>query len=477
MARVVVIGAGIAGLTSALFLARDGHQVLICERDPGPPEGGLEALWSEWRRPSVPHGRLGHGFLPGFSAELRRRAPDVLEEIARSRVTTVDLMARAPEGSSEPEDVELFDVLCRRPVLEGIIRRSAEREPGVTVRSECVVSGLVAEPGSPPAVTGVHLADGEVIAADVVVIAGGRRLPLAKWLEAIGAGAPSEASEGCGQLWYTRYNRLELPDHEADALASSIDVIDDLGFMFYSFLAADAGTFCYELGIPVSDRSLRPVHEQSVFMAVIDLMPEAGEWLRDGRSTPVGDMCAMGQERNLVRVFPREGAPLALGMHVIGDARGRTNSLYAWGASLAIQQAGALTDALREHPGDPAAQAWALEAAVADEVDGRCRASRFSDRAWLRRLGLEQPEDGDPDMRLIHEVLEPAAKLDRQVYRGLARWTMCLRSTRSLLDDADLTARARAALAERRPPDKEPRETPGRDDVLAAIHAVPAGSA
>jgi hypothetical protein len=136
-----------------------------------------------------------------------------------------------------------------------------------------------------------------------------------------------------------------------------------------------------------------------------------------------------------------------------------------------------MADVLREHPDDPVAQAHTLEAAVADEVEGRYRASRFSDRAWLRRLGLDQPEDDDADMRLINEVLKPAAKLDRQVYRGLERWNMCLRSTRSLLEDTELAAQARAALAERRPPEKERRATPGRDDVLAAIHAVAAATA
>jgi 2-polyprenyl-6-methoxyphenol hydroxylase-like FAD-dependent oxidoreductase len=257
VASVVVVGAGIAGLTSALFLARDGHDVVVCERDPAPPASGTEALWSEWPRPNVPHGRLGHGFLPGFCAELGRRAPDVVDQIMRSRVPMVDVMASAPEGPREAGDGDMLIAMCRRPVLEGIIRRVVDREPGVTVRSECVVARLVALQGSPPAVRGVHLVDGGVIGADVVVIAGGRRLPLAKWYEAIGANAPSEASEGCGQLWYTRYNRLELPDPEADALVGSIDVIDDLGFMFYSFLAADGGTFCYELGIPTWRSSRR----------------------------------------------------------------------------------------------------------------------------------------------------------------------------------------------------------------------------
>ncbi len=474
MARIAVVGAGIGGLTSALFLARDGHAVTVCEQDLAPPAGGIDELWSDWPRPGVPHGRLGHGFLPGFCSELGRRAPDVLDEIFRSGVPTIDAMAGAPEGAAEPDDGEVVIAMARRPVLEGILRRAVEAEPGVTVRSGCVLAGLAAEPGRPPRVTGVHTADGELLPADVVVMAGGRRLPLAKWLRAIGAEPPEEVSEGCGQLWYTRYNRLALRDGEDHHTATAIDVIADLGYMFYSFLAADRATFCYELGIPVSDRALRAVHEQATFLRVIDLMPEAREWLDADRSTPIGDLCPMGEERNLLRIFPRDGAPLALGVHVVGDARGRTNSLYAWGATMAIQQTGALADAIRDHPDDPAAQAAALELSAADELESRYRASLFSDRRWLRALGLEQPEADDPEMALIHDVLEPASKLDRTVYRGLTRWQLGLATTRSLLADADLIATAREVLAPGRPPEKEPRDAPDRDAVLAAIGAVSA---
>ena len=469
MARIVVAGAGMAGLTSAVFLARDGHEVIVCDRDPAPPADGLEPLWSQWSRPNVPHGRLGHGFLSGFRAELERRAPDVLEQVMRSGVPMINALRAAPDGSSEPGDEEMVIALCRRPVLEGVIRRLVEREPGVTVRCGCVLAGLVAAPGRPPTVTGVHTADGEVLAADMVVLAGGRRLPLAKWLQAIGAEAPGEVSEGCGQLWYTRYNG-PAPGAEVEHRCNV--VIEDLGFIFYSFGGADNGTFCYELGIPVSDRTLRPVHALPAFMAVIDLMPEAEEWLNDGRTVPIGDLCPMGEERNLLRIFPRGGAPLAIGLHVIGDARARTNSLYAWGVTMAIQQAGALADAVRNQPGDPAGQAWALEEAVADEIEGRFRSSRFADRAWLTRLGVEQPDDDDPDMRLIHELLEPAGELDRQVERGLRRWEMCLRSTRSLLEDGDLAARARAVLAGGQTTGREPRLAPDRDTVLAAIQSA-----
>ncbi len=37
MAKIVVLGAGLNGLCTALLLARDGHTVTVFERDPAPP--------------------------------------------------------------------------------------------------------------------------------------------------------------------------------------------------------------------------------------------------------------------------------------------------------------------------------------------------------------------------------------------------------------------------------------------------------
>jgi phytoene dehydrogenase-like protein len=37
MATILVLGAGMNGLTTAMLLARDGHDVTVLERDPAPP--------------------------------------------------------------------------------------------------------------------------------------------------------------------------------------------------------------------------------------------------------------------------------------------------------------------------------------------------------------------------------------------------------------------------------------------------------
>jgi 2-polyprenyl-6-methoxyphenol hydroxylase-like FAD-dependent oxidoreductase len=49
MPRIVVLGAGVCGLTAALLLARDGHDVTVLERDPGPVPAKLEEAWRRLR--------------------------------------------------------------------------------------------------------------------------------------------------------------------------------------------------------------------------------------------------------------------------------------------------------------------------------------------------------------------------------------------------------------------------------------------
>jgi phytoene dehydrogenase-like protein len=46
MAEILVLGAGLTGLTTAMLLARDGHDVTVLERDPADPPTGAEATCS-----------------------------------------------------------------------------------------------------------------------------------------------------------------------------------------------------------------------------------------------------------------------------------------------------------------------------------------------------------------------------------------------------------------------------------------------
>jgi hypothetical protein len=168
----------------------------------------------------------------------------------------------------------------------------------------------------------------------------------------------------------------------------------------------------------------------------------------------------MGQERDVLPTFVRDGRPIALGLHVIGDARCQTNSLYAWGSHLALNAPATLVDVMAEHAGDPEAQALALDARIGEEVAGRHALSLARDRA-LRRAsaGEERWDAADGGEGFIHSVVVPAAADDPAIFRAVMRREFQLDPVGALVADTAMLARARALAPGGRAPDGPPTPT------------------
>ena len=77
MARIVVLGAGICGLTAGMLLRRDGHAVTVLERDPEFAHGSVEDAWERWPREGVAQFRLPHLLQPRGRIVLEKTLPDV----------------------------------------------------------------------------------------------------------------------------------------------------------------------------------------------------------------------------------------------------------------------------------------------------------------------------------------------------------------------------------------------------------------
>ena len=88
MATVLVLGAGMNGLTTAMLLARDGHEVTVLERDPAAPPPAPQA-WDHWERP---------GRRPVPSAALHAVA------LASGTGGSAAGRARRPRGGGRPAD-------------------------------------------------------------------------------------------------------------------------------------------------------------------------------------------------------------------------------------------------------------------------------------------------------------------------------------------------------------------------------------
>src|SRR3954471_12010126 len=174
---IVVIGAGVAGLGTALALGRDGHRVTVLERDATPlPETASDAFW--WDRRGAPQVRHSHMFLARLRNVLRDGYPDVREALLDAGATELTVGEMLPEGMDPtpmPGDEDLAMLACRRTTFEWVLRTKVLECDHVTFRDGVVVDGLVVERGR---VVGVRTATGEAIGADVVVAANGRRAEL-----------------------------------------------------------------------------------------------------------------------------------------------------------------------------------------------------------------------------------------------------------------------------------------------------------
>ena len=144
--QIVVVGGGVSGLSSALALARQGHDVTVIERDDTPmPATADEAF--EWDRRGAPQVRHSHAFLARLRNLLHDRYPDVYASLLAEGATEMrfgdDLPPTITDFQLEPGDDELVMLACRRTTFEWVLRRCALAEGRVSFRTGVGVDGLL----------------------------------------------------------------------------------------------------------------------------------------------------------------------------------------------------------------------------------------------------------------------------------------------------------------------------------------------
>ena len=94
MANIVVCGGSVIGLTAAMLLARDGHDVTVLERDPAEVPSSWEEAWDTWDRPGVPQFHQPHNLFPRYRKILDEELPDVLDGLVANGGTWVNFVGQ-----------------------------------------------------------------------------------------------------------------------------------------------------------------------------------------------------------------------------------------------------------------------------------------------------------------------------------------------------------------------------------------------
>ena len=441
--HVVIVGGSVTGLGAALALGNDGHRVTVLERDATPmPVSHVEAF-EKWDRRGSPQVRHSHALLGRLYCLIRDHAPDLLAKLLACGAEELPLISMArralPNASAEPGDENVVLLACRRITFEYLLRRHVLDSGRVEFRDGDEVTGLATasdSPQGPPRVTGVHLlrADGarEVLHADLVADASGRRSKLGDWLEAIGAPRPREDAEPCGIFYSSRFYKLRegaVPPPLASGMGQ------DLGYMKIGIFPGDARIFSVTLAASPDDDVLRALLRTRGFERSAAALPILRGWIDPATSEPISDVHGMANLRNLRRYLIRDGEPLALGVVALGDALIHTNPIAGRGCSLGWVSAFLLAESLRKEPDDLRALALLFESEVEREIVPWYEIQIQQDRDAIEVDAMQrrgenpfklQRDDGSQDPKafmrsLMREGLGHALREDIHVLRAFMR--------------------------------------------------------
>ena len=430
---VLVIGAGIAGLFTAMAIGPTGRKVTILERDSAPQSHDADDAFQNWQRRGVGHLRQSHAFLARLRSIIRHEHPGLLDELLALGVRELGFEGMLSEMQRAnyvpvPGDAELAIITSRRTTLELAMRRYVERLRNVEIRSDVAVRKLLVEPGTPLKVVGVAAEVAGVpqdIRGDVVIDAGGKNSMFIEQLAEAGM-TLKEETESAGILYFTRHYRLR-PGRTEPSRIGNPPAGGDLGFLKFGVFPADNGCFSITLCAPEIEYELRKaVVDPDKFHQITQILPGLRVWTNDDQAEPTSKVFGMGDLNSRWRDLVIEGKPSVMGFFALGDALVRTNPLYGRGCSIAAVSAYLIRDAL-EASHDPAARLLAYHERLMKEIRPYYDTMRTQDRTAIKRAERALTPNAKQSLRskimqsFVEDGIVPATRFDIRLLRESMR--------------------------------------------------------